>query len=1305
MKKKLLPLALAVAILLMAGLAAWLLYTEAGARCVADRLLRLLPGRVETGIISGTLAGELAVADLRITGEGWRVQIRRTVLQWRPWELWAGRICLGKVRMENPEVQDDRPVEPFDLSWPRFPGTLSWFRGGIAALEIRDLVWRLPGTAILISSGQSSLDYTYGLARFPDLTLTVPAGKIAGDVRLHLTSPFLAAVVKFTPGKGAHLPPASLRTALRAPAGSRYLQGPFAVAVRDGERERFILKGQAACSARIVSLTGIAAAESGRRGMIRGEGSIDLSRRRSHLAAAVKIENLDLSPEAGREFTLGGEIDMAGDAASYQGRFRFLPRLGGGKAGEIRGDFHGDAERLAVENLRMPLGRGLVRGRAAVGWKGEWTARWELQARDIEPSLAALRAPGRINVDLEGNWRRAAGGAGAGTMTGRMLDSRLAGRTLTGQTALRWQGEAVDLQTLQIRGEGFRASAHGDLRDRIAYEAAISNLGVFLPGGAGRLQGQGWLRYRGSRLSGNLTATGKGIVWKQAGMDSLSASLAVGAGPDGLLAGKITAQHLHGGGMRWSQAEVQVAGTKRQHGVILQIAAPEDSWRLTAAGGWGPGVWTGAIREVTGASRQHGALRLVRPASLVVSRHKLELAPVLLAGPQGERLEISARRDGARHEERLQATWQALPLGRLPRPSAEANLAGRTAGELRLERAGREGFRVDGTARFQGEVSRGSRLLPVWDADCRLRWQEKGLEFAGDLDLGPAGRVTARLSSPAAPALSLPGAGNFSATLAAMDLKVLQPFLPERLHPAGLLSGSLEGQLLPQRRFVMTGQARVTRGVWTVAGPKGALDFSLERLELAWHWQEDALRGTVSSELTDAGRLQASFRLPVNARFPWQLDRQRAVSAAVKGEIRETGLLGAIFPGTIRETRGQLAGELALTGTWQRPRYEGTLLLSQAGAYVPAAGIRLEEVAGTVRFFPERIEVESFSARSGPGRLQGRATIRYGDGSIKEIKGVLAGERFQAAYLPEIQLLASPRLQFAGDRKHLSVTGDVHIPEGRYAESREPELVRPSRDVRVVDRAVKKRPAAPFSLDMAVTFTLGDKVFMKTRDLEGRFSGKMIATGKNPEDMQTRGEIHIDQGFLHAANTKLPIERGHIYFKDKPFSLATLDILAVKQVGDVRAGFLVTGALRSPVATLYSVPSLPDQDVLAYIAFGTSYTGDKIQAATLLKSAGMFLAQGKSGGLEDSLRRSAGLEVGGGAALQSRNKQGRTDMTTSLSTVGQYLSPQLYVGLGRAMFSDDILYIMKYSFSRRWEVETKAGRQSSIDLYYKVEFD
>ncbi len=1304
-KRTLLPLSLALTILIVGGAAAWLFFTEPGSRWLVDRFLRLLPGQAAAGKISGTLAGEMEVTDLRIAGEGWRLRIRRTSLQWRPWDLWAGKISLGRLRVENPEILEEDDEESFDLAWPRLPGALSWFRGGIAAVEIRDFAWRRRDGDFLIDRMEAALDYAYGLARFSEVVATIPYGKVAGTCQLHLTRPFLAAELRFLPRRGHELPELKLSTALRAPSGSPYLQGPFTVAVPKGERERFALTGQAAAHAGVVSLTGLKGEEQGRSGRLLGEGRLDLAPRRPQFTATVKIENLDLSRETGRKLSLGGQVEIAGEFASYGGRFHLLPQMEGEKPVEMNGRFTGGPEDLTVSDLSLPIGRGVIRGEGTVSWREELSARWRLRLRDIEPSRAALRVPGRINLDLEGTWRRAGGaGAGAGTAKGRLLDSRLADRALTGSLAVRWHDEVLVIEDLILRGEGFQARAWGDLRDRIGYEVAIGRLSALVPGGAGRLQGQGWVRYRGGRFSGQVMATGREVAWGQVGLNSLTALLTVGEGPDGRLQGKIDVHNLRLGGGEWPRAEVAVTGTKRRHDVVMRAATPEDSWFLGVVGAWSPGLWTGILRELTDDNRQFGALRLVQPAEVTVSRQGVDLGPVVLAGPEGERLELAIRRDDNRRRYLL-AAWQAFALGRLPRPAADLALSGRTTGELRLENPGREGFRLAGKARIQGEIARGAARLAVREGDCRLRWQERGLELNGKLAIGPAGSAAIRFSSPTPPSLEAPLTGDFAATLTDVDLKGLKPFLPERFRPDGVLSGSLEGKILPKRRFVMNGRARVAQGVWTVVGPKGALEFSLARLQAAWNWGEDMLQGTLEGELSGAGRMQTSFRLPVVNRFPLRVDKQRTVHASLKGELREKGLLSALFPGMVRESQGNLTADLAVAGTWEHPRYEGTLTLSRAGAYLPANGIRLEAVEGRARFFPERIEIERFAARSGPGTVRGRATIHYGAGRVQGVQGVLEGERFQAAYLPEMQLLVNPRLAFAGDGKLLRVTGSVHIPEGRYTESRTPELVRPSRDVRIVGRPGKKRPTVPFSLDMAVTFKLGERVFLKTKDLEGRFHGQMAVTGKNLEDMQTRGEIHIAQGFLHAVNTKLPIERGHIYFKDKPFSLATLDILAVKQVGDVRAGFLVTGTLRSPTVALYSVPSLPDQDVLAYIAFGTSYTGDKLQATTLLKSAGMFLAQGKSGGLEDSLRRSAGLEVGGGTSSVSRNKQGRTDMTTSLSTMGQYLSPQLYVGLARAMFSDDILYVMKYSFSRRWEVETKAGRQSSIDFYYKVEFD
>lgn len=1305
MKKAIVPLAILATVLVLTGIVVWLFYTETGAQYLVTRLIRFVPARIETAGISGTLASELAVSDLRVTGEGRRLTVGKTILQWRPWELPMGKVVLAKLVFQEVTLQDDRPDEPLDLNWPRFPRVLSWFQGRVDQLEIRGLAFRKQGKEIMIQRVYCRLDSSYGFVRVHDLLVEGSSRKMTGTIQTHLMSPFLAADVKIAP-KGSW-PMTALQVRLRAPSGSMYVNGPFTAKIFGGPQERFTLNGRVSFDRHALAFTDLSLEERERKGAVKGEGKVDFSRAVPVIQGVVRAEDLDLSREAGMECRLTGTVDIAGNISSYQGHFRLRPYFSAWEPGEAAGIFSGDHGQASIEELRMNLGKGTIKGRMNITWKEEGLAAIvTLQARNIDPSRAAPVVNGNINADLEGFLRWPPGASVEAAVKGRLLSSQLMGKRLTGSVNARWKDEGLNLDDLSLQGDGFHVRARGAAaRDRILYEARVTKLSRLLPMAEGQFQGQGWFRFRNRLLSGNLVAVGKGIAFDHTTIESLTADLSLTEDGNKDLQARVTAKNLSLWEATWRQAELKIGGTRNRHRADLLVTNPENGLRIQAAGSYQQEVWTGIIQDVFWDSKRFGPLTIVNPVNIVATRHALSLAPLLLTGRQGEHLELAARMDGQKKQERLSVGWQDLQLGRVNIFTAGTEMAGKTTGQMNVEWPEREQFRLSGTAMLKGEISHGTWKLPIREGQTRIRWDEKGLDMRQSLDFGEKGKVAAVLSSPAPPAGAIPGEGTFQVRLTDMDFQLIKPLLPPSLETEGRLSGQAEGRLLPQQRFIMKGQSTVSGGAWTVAYPKGKVQFSQERLALAWSWQDDALQGTLESKFVNHGQIRSTFSLPIKAQIPLKIDKKGPLSIVAKGDLREKGLLSALFPGTIRETHGQLAIDLAMTGSWQSPIYQGTVRLDRAEAYVPATGIRLEDVEAVARFYQDRIEVEQISARSGAGSIKGAATLWYGDRKIRRIKGSLAGERFQAAYLPELQIMVNPRLTFEGPPDRLILRGAIDVPEGRYTESKKPDMIHTSRDVRVVDRGEKKPKPQPVVMDIDLSITLGGKVFMKTRDIEGKFTGKMNAAGRSLDNLRTRGEIHISQGILYAADAKLPIERGHIFFKDKPFPLASLDILAVKKVGDVRAGFLVTGTIRSPVVTLYSVPSMSDQDVLAHIVFGTSYTGDKIQAATLLKSAGMFLAQGQSGGLEDSLRKSAGVEIGG-LTSSNRPRQGRTDMTTSsLSTVGQYLSPQLYVGLGRALFSDDILYVMKYSFTKQWEVETKAGKQSSLDLFFKIEFD
>ena len=78
----------------------------------------------------------------------------------------------------------------------------------------------------------------------------------------------------------------------------------------------------------------------------------------------------------------------------------------------------------------------------------------------------------------------------------------------------------------------------------------------------------------------------------------------------------------------------------------------------------------------------------------------------------------------------------------------------------------------------------------------------------------------------------------------------------------------------------------------------------------------------------------------------------------------ERGLLTTFFPGLIEASRGELTVQAQARGTWENPDLGGSVHLTGAGAYFPAAGIELKEVALDGELAGDEIRITSIRARS-----------------------------------------------------------------------------------------------------------------------------------------------------------------------------------------------------------------------------------------------------------------------------------------------------------------------------------------------------
>ena len=663
----------------------------------------------------------------------------------------------------------------------------------------------------------------------------------------------------------------------------------------------------------------------------------------------------------------------------------------------------------------------------------------------------------------------------------------------------------------------------------------------------------------------------------------------------------------------------------------------------------------------------------------------------------------------------LQAHLEELDLGLLAAwLPEEVEVGGGISGDMHAEWIEDEHLDLNIALALSGRMVREELELEVRRAEADLRWNGQGLLGRWDIALAPEGRVAGevRSSEPARP--QAPETGSFRGEWEDLALVRLRPWLPTGFLLDGAVQGEVEGEWLPEGRLRMTGRTEVRDGEMLWQGDAGIVVAALRQTHLVWDWRDESLGGEVSLALEEFGRADGQFRIPLPARLPVAIDPAGAVEGRLSAAFQEEGLMNAVFPGLVQETRGAVSLDVRLSGTWEEPDLGGEARLADAGAYLPAAGIRLQDVGLQAEFSGEEIRIVSLGARSGPGRIEGEGVVRLEDFGLQGYRLQIRGKDFQVVDLPELRVQSSPDLSIDGAPGRVAVRGEILIPYMLIAGRPAPAPVQPSPDVIVMDAPEEVPREIPTELDVQVRIVLGDHALIRAEGVDARYEGdlRVSVRGVNPEDITARGVIRVVQGRYSAFGVTLDIERGNVLFAGVPIDRPTLDILAIRtidrpiadggavlgeEIREVRAGVLVTGTPREPNVVLYSEPAMQDADVLAYIVLGHPLGQGEGNLDVLMFAAGTLLSRGESAVLQDRFRRMLGVDV-------FRLEAGNGDIAASRITIGKYLSPSLYVSLGQSLFENRQEVRLRYDISRRWQLESKVAEESAVDLYYKIEF-
>ena len=308
--------------------------------------------------------------------------------------------------------------------------------------------------------------------------------------------------------------------------------------------------------------------------------------------------------------------------------------------------------------------------------------------------------------------------------------------------------------------------------------------------------------------------------------------------------------------------------------------------------------------------------------------------------------------------------------------------------------------------------------LEVSSGSAALEWGDKGLWSSWVLKFRKHGTVEGKIVSSESAHLSLPKAGQMEMTWTALDIALLQPLGPKELSLEGMAAGQMKGNWLPEGRLEAKGDLKLAQGKLSWRTENGLISAGIPQGDLDFSWREEGLQGNLSLSLETYGSLQGNFRLPLPARFPLQFDPARPFRAALRGQARENGLLSAIFPGTVQESGGKVDLDLQVDGTWKKPILQGALQFANGGAFLPGLGIRVEDLSMRCRLHDERIQIEAFQARSGPGQIEGNGTIWLKNWEVRALRGKNLGGQIPDPLFAGFAYSKQPQARFSRGPPH-----------------------------------------------------------------------------------------------------------------------------------------------------------------------------------------------------------------------------------------------------------------------------------------------
>lgn len=1333
MKKRLVLISVTLVLMMPVALLG-LIYSASGSSWLLQTIFSNLPAQTSVKTIDGRLLERIVLSDLTYKSDTESVTIQQLIFAWQPAKLLSGTLNIVEISLNGVSINLTETASPaeegsFDLN----AELLLPLDIVIENLLVTDLTFQQGEQRQQLDKLQLSAYTEQGQLTIASLAINAPAATANAKGQIGLGKGFplnLSADWQFnTENNGIWHAVTTVSGDMRQLFFDNRLSSPFELALK---------------------------------------GDLDNLQTAPHINVRGDWQNLNwpLTNQAPQVSSKQGVFELSGLLSDYQITLNgdltqpTLPKA------QLVFTGKGSLEALAIEKLELTstAGKFLIGGN--VGWKDTTVFDLTAAGENFNPAILHPEMPGSLTFST--HLKGTVGETLQLEANINQLSGKLRGYPVSASGKLMLADEQLTVDALKVISGVNKLAVNGTLgQEQAALKFALDApaLQSLWPDLSGSLQADGQLQGTWKNPSVTLQARGKQLRFAEhrAGQVAIDIDYRPDAKKTSHL--QFSASAVKTSSTEIATLSIDGLGSPEQHRFKADMRSNVGNLSTVLEGNLKADVWQGAFSKLELNFADFGHWQLLNKSTVRASQTAAgmditltELCLVQQAASICSQGSYPANGDFA-----LQVKAAALPAsliqaylpeqmqltGLINADAAMQQQKGALTGDVRLT------IPANATVKLHTQQGTTELALGAWS----LLGQLKGSAFAADFDLALVDKDYLRghlqLDTGKSQALS----GQINASM--LNFALLQPFVPQLSAIQGHLNADLglQGTL---EKPVINGLATLKQGAVDMADSDfGLREITLQatanggrrnRIELQGSARPTTLSNAGTAEqlqLTglinvtadlqqQAGLLVGQYRLdvPANAsitvknqaaaskivlgasslsgningtrisadlnlalaaqdyiRAQLQLDtdESQALSGRMTASIVEFSLLNPFVP-QLSNLTGNLKADLALGGRLDKPLINGSLQFNQGAVDVPALGIKLHGIklqALAVADRAERLELNG-SATSGQGSitLKGYADLH---GAIELI---LNGTDFEVAKLPEAQIAVSPDLKLLFADKHGKITGKLKIPKAILTLQEIPEnAVKVSDDEVILGEEKPKSDAVAVNIDAEIEVELGKQVSFSGQGLETDLSGKLKIT-KTGDKMVMYGNVDMNKARYKSYGQDLTVRKGRFVFNgpvDKPW--LDVEAIRVSKSQAVTAILSLSGPLQSPQTRISSEPALPESEALAYLITGSPLSQVSQSEGDRVASAALSYGGGKVSWLADKL----GVD-------DFEVKEGKT-LQDTLVAVGQYLTPDFYVGTKVGLFNKQAVLVLKHKLTDSLNVETQAGTSQRIKLNYEFETD